>query len=60
MPLHCFVWNTKTLKQVVIEVVLTDKQFVHILQEHAAFGTLNNAVVIRAGDGDHFRHTKAR
>ena len=60
MPLHCFVRNTKTLEEVVIKVVLTNEQFVHILQEHAAFGTLNNAVVIRAGNGDYLRHTKAR
>ena len=54
MPLHCFVRNTKTLEEVVIKVVLTNEQFVHILQEHAAFGTLNNAVVVCAGDGDYF------
>ena len=59
MPLHCFVWNTKAAEYIVIKVVLTKKQFVHVLQEHAAFGTLNNAVVVCAGDGDHLRHSKA-
>ena len=60
MPLHCFVRNTEAAEYIVIKIVLTKKQFMHILQEQAAFSALNNAVVVGAGDGDHLRHTKTR
>ncbi|CAB4655711.1 unannotated protein [freshwater metagenome] len=37
-----------------IKVVLANQQFMHVLEEHAALGALNDAVVVCAGDGDHF------
>ena len=52
MPFHRLVWHTKTAEHIGIEVVLAGQQLMHILQEHSAFGALNNAVVISAG----YRH----
>ena len=54
MPLHRFVRNAQAAEHVVIKVVLANQQFVHVLEEHAALGALNDAVVVCAGDGDHF------
>ena len=54
MPLHSFIRNAQAAEHVVIKVVLANQQFVHILEEHAALGALNDAVVVGAGDGDHF------
>ena len=47
-PFHRFVWHAKAAKHIGIKIVFAGQQLVHILQEHAAFGTLNYAVVISA------------
>ena len=51
-PLHCFIRNFKALENAFVEAVLTQQQFMNALQEHAAFGTLNDAVVVRTRDCD--------
>ena len=50
-PLLGLVRHAKACENLVIETVLTNQQFVHALQEHAAFGTLDDAVVVSARDG---------
>ena len=57
-PLHCVIRNSETAEHVFVEVVFAEQQLVHSLQEHATLCTLNDAVVICAGNGDNFRDTK--
>ncbi len=51
-PFDRLVRHAEALEHVLVEVVLAEQQLVHPLQEHAALGTLDDAVVVRAGDRD--------
>ena len=53
-PLHCLIRNAEAAEHVVVETVFTEKHLVYALQEQTAFGALNNAVIVRAGNGDNF------
>ena len=51
-PLHGLVRHAEALEHVLVEAVLAEQQLVDPLQEHAALGALDDAVVVRAGDRD--------
>ena len=51
-PLHGLVRHAEALEHVFVEAVLAEQQLVHPLQEHAALGALDDAVVVGAGDRD--------
>ena len=51
-PLDRFVGHPERMEDVVVEPVLAEQQFVHALQERSRFGTLDDPVVVRAGDRD--------
>ena len=51
-PLHRLVRHAEALEHCFVEAVLAEQQLVHALQEHAALGALDDAVVVRAGDRD--------
>ena len=55
-PLHRLVRHADGREHVVVEAVLPDQQLVHALQEQTALGTLDDAVVIGARDGDDLGH----
>ena len=57
-PLHCFVRHAEIAEHALVEAVLAHQQFVHPLEEHAAFGALNDAVVVGARDGHDLAHTE--
>ena len=57
-PLDGLVGHVERPEDVDVEVVLTEQQFVHLLEEHARFGALNDAVVIGRGERDHLRHAE--
>ena len=50
--LHRLVRHAEAAEHVVVEAVLAQQQLVHPLQEHAALGALDDAVVVGAGDRD--------
>ena len=58
-PLHSLIGHTHALKYCLIKTVLTQQQFVHPLQEESTLGTLNNSVVIGAGDRHDLRDTQS-
>ena len=51
-PLDGLVRHVERGEHVVVEAVLAEQQLVHPLQEHAALGALDDAVVVRARDRD--------
>ena len=51
-PLDRLVRHVERVEDVLVEVVLTEEQLVHPLQEHPGLGALDDPVVVRAGDGD--------
>ena len=51
-PLHRVVGNPHALEDVLVELMLTDEQFMDGLQEVAALRALNDTVVIGGGNGD--------
>ena len=53
-PLDGLVRHPEGVEDVVVEAVLTEQQLVHALEEHPRLRTLDDAVVIRARDGDDF------
>ena len=54
MPLNRLIWHTEATEYIGIKVVFTNQQFVQVLQEHATLGTLDDAMVVCARDGDNF------
>ena len=53
-PLDGFIRHTETAENRFVKPVFTEQQLVHVFQKQAALGTLNNAMVVGARDGDHF------
>uniref|UniRef100_A0A6J7P5N2 Unannotated protein n=1 Tax=freshwater metagenome TaxID=449393 RepID=A0A6J7P5N2_9ZZZZ len=57
-PAHRLVGHSEAAEDEVVEAVLADEVLVQPLEEHAALGALDNAVVIRARDSDDLRHAE--
>ncbi|CAB4880249.1 unannotated protein [freshwater metagenome] len=57
-PAHRLIGHSEAAEDEVVEAVLADEVLVQPLQEHAALGTLDNAVVVRARDRDNLRHAE--
>ena len=57
-PLDRLVRNAEALEDVLVETVLTEQQLVHPLEEQAALGALDDAMVVRTRDRDDLRHTE--
>ena len=51
-PLDRLVRHVERVEDVLVEVVLAEQQLVHPLEEQAGLGTLDDAVVVGAGDRD--------
>ena len=51
-PALGLVRHSQAFEDRVVETVLADEQLMDSLQEHAALGALDDAVVVGAGDGD--------
>ena len=54
MPLNRLIWHAETTKYIGVKVVFTDQQYVSVLEEHAALGTLDDAMVVCARDSYNF------
>ena len=59
-PANGVVGHAHGLEHAFVEVVLTDQQFVDGLQEQAAFGALDDSVVVGGSHGDDLRHADLR
>ena len=57
VPLDGFVGNAQGRKNFLVKIPLTDKQLVHDFEELAGASSLNDAMVVCAGEGDDFAHT---
>ena len=54
-PAHLLVGHAEGAEHVVVEVVPAQQPLVHGLQEHAGLGALDDAVVVRGGEGHDLR-----
>ena len=58
-PFDRLIRNIKATEDRIEEFVLTEQTFMNMLQECAAFGALNDAVVVRAGDCVNFGNAQS-
>ena len=49
-PLHGHIGHVERREHVLVEAVAADQQLVHLLEEHAGLGALDDAVVVGGGD----------
>ena len=57
-PPDRLVGHAQRPEDVLVEVVLAEQQVVHLLEEQAGLGALDDAVVVGGGDGDDLRHAE--
>ena len=59
-PAHRLVWHADAAEHLLVEIMLADQEFIHILEEKATLGTLDDAVVIGARHRHHLGDTESR
>ena len=55
-PFDWLVGETESFEDVLVKLVLAHEEFLDALEEKSRFGALNDAVVVRRGQGHDLRH----